>query len=119
MYEWKCKRCGTVSISLTYGVAPGCTICDVTDDQHRVYTFHTKAMFVPHFNPSVGRYVTSQADFTEALKEAGAREEQRTGIATSYVAREQGDADAFGVSEEAREDYARLHFNDPVTESLI
>lgn len=42
--------------------------------------------FEPHFNHSVGRYVTSWGDFNEALRRSGDVQSERTGIHSQYEA---------------------------------
>lgn len=85
----------------------------------RVYSFAQPRMFEPHFNTTVGRYVTSQADFNNALKEAGAAQEARTGIATNYVPIEAGDREAFGIDESISEDWRRTRHDNPVRDPFL
>lgn len=51
----------------------------------RKFSFTAPRLFVPHFNHSVGRYVTSDADFRDALKQASEQAYDNTGIEHNYV----------------------------------
>lgn len=117
LYEFKCQSCRTISTTMDYGVVPDCQVCKTA--MNKVFSFYAKPMFKGHFNPSVGKYVSSQREFDEALKIAGADATERTGIPHNYVSTEVGDADAFGVSEEAREENVRLRYGQDIApESL-
>lgn len=51
----------------------------------RKYSFAVPKLFVPHYNHSVGRYVTSESDFRSALKKASDEASATTGVEHNYV----------------------------------
>lgn len=57
-----------------------CTGCKLRTLQFGAPTFE------PHYNYSVGRYVTSWSDFNEALKKQGHEQSERSGIHSEYEA---------------------------------
>lgn len=119
VYEWRCKSCGTISASLIYGTIPPCEVCSLsTSRMVRRYSFHTITSFQPHFNASLGRWVTSQADFNEGLKHASEAATARTGIPHNFTPAESADRDRFGITPEAVEEYESLHYNEPLETRL-
>lgn len=65
--------------------------------------------FQGHFNPSVGRYVNSMADFKAALARGSDEASERLGFEHRYVPIEAGEAQ--GVTEEGLESQARFRRN--------
>lgn len=92
-YSFRCTYCGepeeiVQSITSDPIFPPVCRYCgvpmkrDYRADSPRVTT---NVVYPEHFNPAVGRYVTSERDFADALK-AGAEESFRqTGIESNRV----------------------------------
>lgn len=96
LYEFKCPSHGTVSTTTQYGVVPECELCK--NQMRRIYSFYVEKAFVPHFNPSVGAFVSSQTDFNNRLAAMSEAETERTGIYHNYIPIEQGDAAGFGLT---------------------
>lgn len=80
----------------------------------RVFSFRAPVAFQPHFNVSVGRFVSSERDFNESLKELSDKQSERTGIAHNYVPADISDSTAFGATDEGMDDFYREHYNSPV-----
>ena len=119
LYEFKCRECGTISTVTTYGVIPPCQMCG-SSSVKRKYSFYVEKSFVPHFNPSVGKYVSSQRQFNDELKVLSDEQTLRTGIPHNYVPTEMGDRAGFGISDEDREEYTRARYDHPSEpESLV
>lgn len=122
LYEWKCKRCGTISTSMVYGEKPDCQLCGNTVEQ-RIYSFFAPVSFQPHWNSAVGAYVTSQRDFDDKLKALGEAQTLRTGIEHNYVSVPLADSSAFNITEEGHDDFHRTrrdtHVSDPDLDTIL
>lgn len=82
-YDYKCRACGGKRTELATDL---CLTCQCGGLFKRDYssTHISTAIFHGHFNHSVGRYVSSDADFRSALSEASDKESARTGVDHSY-----------------------------------
>lgn len=69
-----------------YKVCPECG--SVMERRFTPFAFHR---FQEHFNPTVGKVVTSKRSFADELKRAGEEQTARTGIPNNYVPVEIGD----------------------------
>lgn len=114
-FEFKCPSCRLTSTH-TENDPPTCAACGHTT--RRVYSFNLKSSspFEPHFNHSLGRVVTSQADFNEGLKLANARAnaprlnegtELTHAIPANYTPVDLHDKEAFGVTDEGMDNFYR------------
>lgn len=98
IWEWKCRTCGYVKETIAEAAGP-CPQCG--GHMGRRYSVNTpgpNSFFRPHFNWSLGRWVTSPRDFNDGLKRKGEEMSERLGIEHNYVPHEHGDR--IGVSEE-------------------
>lgn len=94
-YTYRCPRCQAVkevteSIRDHDSSLPPLCFCerDAPGNMRRDYQAdhpRTATVFPVHFNPTVGRVVTSQADFNAALREGSDRAEEATGIPHRFV----------------------------------
>jgi len=116
LYEFKCRKCGLITTTTRYGVVPECDVCGA--ETRKQFSFFIEKPFVPHFNPSVGRYVASEHDFNEALKAASDAESARTGIDHNYVRVDNADRDAFGATDEGMDSYYEFN-NNAAHETLL
>lgn len=83
------------------------------------YSFYTEKPFQPHYNTSIGRYVTSQHQFDSELRRLSDAQSERTGIYHNYVSHEARDADAFGITEDGMDDFERNRHDNPVAPESI
>ena len=88
IYEWKCPAGHIVELPFASSDEP--VLCNHHDAQLKRYFGSVQlprngGAFQPHFNHSVGKYVSSARDFTDQLKRAGDEQSERTGITHSYV----------------------------------
>lgn len=114
-YEWKCgcgaKVATVLSIAQYEGYVPGidgsCLVCG--GDLHRHYSNppSTPALFQPHYNPSVGAYVSSPRDLSDKLKAASEQQSIRTGITHDYRPVDLRDRDRFNVTGDGLDETAR------------
>lgn len=103
---------------MEYGVVPKCEVCN--QDTKRRYSFYVEKSFVPHYNPSVGSFVSSQSEFNNKLRILGDEQTERTGILHNYVPVEVGDSQAFGLGGEDVEEFTRARFDNPrAPESIV
>lgn len=88
VYEYRCRGCGVVRESELRDDNQPCSCGELS---RRVYGFRQAAGLQPHFNHAVGRYVTNNRDFNDALKERSEVQSLRTGIDSNYVRVDPGD----------------------------
>lgn len=86
IYEWKCRSCGVV---IENDIADSSTrvICSCGSEMKRLYTsvqINASSPFQPHFNHSVGEFVSSRRDFENQLKRKSEQQSERTGIDHNY-----------------------------------
>lgn len=106
------------SSTMEYGTKPVCPVCSIP--KARVYSFAIKTSFVPHYNPSVGKFVSSQSEFDSELRRLSDQQTERTGITHNYVSRELGDSAAFHNTEDGMDDFNRYHHDNIIEpESLV
>lgn len=117
IYQYLCPTCDSileiVASSSSIPESVDCDRCRIPTSK-RVFSFGTKNVlpqtrFEPHFNASVGAYVSSWADFKSKLSACEEEQARVTGFHTPYHAIEVGEGvDAFGVTEEGL-DATRRH----------
>lgn len=118
LYEFKCRKCGLRSSTMEYGTEISCPVCSIP--KSRVYSFAIKSSFVPHYNTSVGKFVSSQSEFNSELRRLSDQQTERTGITHNYVSRELGDSAAFHTTEDGMDDFSRYHHDNLVPpETLV
>jgi hypothetical protein len=88
-YEWKCTNCGFVKDGPWPEPCPQCQ--SYMRRKYRVYTPGPNCFFQPHWNRSVGRWVTSRADFVDALHRKGDEQSERLGLEHRYEPHDHGD----------------------------
>lgn len=69
LYEYACRNCGHSEDRLQRDLSLQCPECD--RPLYRQWGFAVKEAFQPHFNYSVGQYVSTKAEFKDALKKGG------------------------------------------------
>lgn len=69
LYEFYCKHCGHAEDHLSRDLTLYCPDCGRA--LHRNWSFAYKEPFQPHYNHAVGKYVSSNSDFNDALKRGG------------------------------------------------
>jgi len=86
IYEFKCKECGTHVDDTSREVMGACRECG--GPLKRVFSVHLPSStqhFRPHYNFTVGSYVSSWSDFSDKLRIHGEHNEEVTGIPTLYT----------------------------------
>ncbi len=95
-YGYSCKSCGySVELSTPN---PTDIQCSCGGSFTRIYSFSIAKSFQPHYNPSVGRYVTSRSDFNDALKQHSDEASEKTGVYHNFKPYDARDHEAFGLS---------------------
>lgn len=92
IYEWRCTRCGFIKETTRQYLSENCPQCG--DSLRRRFSFNAPApncFFQPHFNYSVGEYVTSRQDFADKLHRKGDAMSERLGIDHDYQPHDHGD----------------------------
>lgn len=113
LHAYRCRSCGAGREDYTpISVSPPEDFpCSCGRRQQRV--FHPPVVFKgfePHFNASVGRYVSSEREFRAELSRASEAMSQRTGMDHNYVPLEGPDArEAAGVTDEGLDETHRRH----------
>lgn len=87
-YMFRCRLCGHVLSVFSAGGPPAykpehCESFMARD--YRSEMFAARKMYPAHYNPAVGEYVTSEKQFSDALKRGAEQASERTGIPHSYV----------------------------------
>ena len=95
-WDWKCVRCGFVKESRLQVACPQCG--DRMQKKYAVMTPGPNCFFQAHWNRSVGQWVTSRQDFTDALHRKGDEQSERLGIEHRYETHDHGDK--IGVTED-------------------
>ncbi len=86
IYEYKCRVCHTPHTSTAYGrEGSRCFAGECTGTLKRVYSFTTLRPMAEHFNATVGKPISSNRQFDEALKVKSAEMTDRLGFEQRYV----------------------------------
>lgn len=100
IYEWKCKSC---SLRFDEFVREGiveCPNCSSTATR-RSYNFSVDRTslktFPAHWNPNLGKPITSKAQLESSMKEASDAATARTGVEHSFATADLRDRDIFAV----------------------
>lgn len=97
IYAYKCRKCGTRADSTRRGDVLGpCPTCD--GQLTRLYIVTLERPMMEHFNPSVGKVISSNRQFDDELKRKSEEQTLRTGIEARYVRHDPADAKALGVT---------------------
>ena len=102
IYEYLCRNCGRRKE--TQSRVPDVCVCG--NVYRRVYYCNPMAAFQPHFNHSVGEYVTSKQDFMDVLKRKS-DEASTTGVEHNYQYVDPADTRALGVTDEGLNETAK------------
>lgn len=109
IYAYRCKSCGEDQDELIRSDDLTCNSCG--GSLRRVFSFAQPTTFIPHYNPSVGRYVRSESDFKVALSEASDLASAYTGVTHNFQPRDLQETAGLGMSsadvEEAKDTVAR------------
>lgn len=87
IYEWKCKNCQTIHELSVYSSSTPIQ-CSCGGELKRFFgsvQLNTSSAFKPHFNHSVGEYVSNERDFRSALARKADENSLRTGTDHHYV----------------------------------
>jgi hypothetical protein len=99
IYEYKCRSCGTVETSDvradSMGECPNCF-----GYLTRLYSVSVAKSMPEHFNPTVGKHISSMRQFDDELKRKSDEYYLRTGIEAKFVSHDASDAAALGVTNE-------------------
>lgn len=105
MYEYKCRECGRlydhVISAAKYATTDKPVCCDLL--MRRVYSapsIRFDQYSDPHYNPTVGRPISSKREMLNAVKELEAEESERTGIDHHYALQDLRDWKSLGVTED-------------------
>ena len=105
IYEFRCRRCGRI-IEKTINESCRCVCGDIMKRKFSFATTPPNRVFSPHYNASLGQYVTSYHHFDELLKQGSDKQSERTGIIHNYVRVDPHDVahtvDGAGLYEEAK-----------------
>ena len=104
IYEFRCRECGNTSDSRSREIRP----CLCGGVLRRVFHANIAASFHPHFNHSLGRYVSSERDFSDGLKRASEANSLATGTDHNYVPADITDMRACGATSEGLEHTERI-----------
>lgn len=118
LYEYRCKACGDFWQSSTYGLDGEPCPCGggmVT----RVYSFAFQRDMPPHFNPGMGKYVSSKRALEDDLKRQSEEATARTGVEHSFASADLRDRDIFPVTEEGLQStYDRHDATSPIRRAI-
>lgn len=105
IYEFRCRDCGRGRESQSRDVLP----CPCGSIYRRVFHCNFPSAFTPHFNHSVGRFISSEYEFKEVLKQTSESESLRQGTTVNYVPVDPKDTKALGVTDEGLEATMKRH----------
>ena len=105
MYQFRCRECNRERESQSRDVLP----CSCGGISKRVFHCNFPTSFQPHYNHSVGRYVSSQQQFNDILKSTSERESARQGTDVNFTPVDPGETKALGVTDEGLETTMRDH----------
>ena len=93
IYDWKCVNCGFVRESNLPGPCPQCG-----DRMSKRFSFSVASSFQPHYNYSVGEYVTSMQHFRDTLSRKSDDLSSRLGIDHHFTVHDH--SDKLGVTDD-------------------
>jgi Zn ribbon nucleic-acid-binding protein len=101
IYEYKCPACGQREMDPERAdrLHRACVRCGHSP-LHRRFSISVRPSMQEHFNPTVGRHVSSMRQFEDALKQESENYTLRTGIEAKFVPHDPHDAKALGVTHE-------------------
>ena len=111
IYQFRCRECGSERESQSREIVS----CACGGVSRRVFHANIASGFRPHFNHSVGRYVTSQRQFNDALKHASDANSLTTGTDHNYQPVDITDPRACGATDEGLEHTAKVKRDSGVT----
>lgn len=88
-YDYVCRSCGAKD-EKAFLTEPYPCPCGGLKKRH--FGFQVGRSFTPHFNHSVGRYVSNERQFKDALSQASDHASETTGTEHRYVPMPLGDA---------------------------
>lgn len=102
IYAYRCVSCGFKTDRTTRPAAP-CPSCGSLMKRDYSFTQFSPPVFQPHFNYSIGRYVSSQKDFDDQLKSHSDSYSERLGLTANFQSIHPADLstpEAFGATDE-------------------
>lgn len=105
LYTFLCEQCGwrqaeygtEINIGDKY-TGGTCDLCD--GPLYRTVSFSYHKPLQPHYNNSVGKYVSGQRDFRDELKRQSDTMSLKTGMTHNYQPIDLREKDALGVTDE-------------------
>lgn len=86
VYGYRCRICQkSTEASFPLGEAPGSITHSCGLEAPRQFTSFATHIFRPAYNPSVGKYISSDRQFRDELKRASEEQTALTGIEHNYV----------------------------------
>jgi DNA-directed RNA polymerase subunit RPC12/RpoP len=103
IYEYKCPVCGWRTTSTERGdrlQGRVCHQCGHRGPMHRVFSISVRPAMQEHFNPTVGKPISSMRQFDDELKRKSEEYTLRTGIEAKFVSHDPHEAKSLGVTNE-------------------
>lgn len=100
LYSYRCVQCDAETITTYRGdeLVRICRICG-NRKHRRVWSVSFQRSMPPHFNQTVGKYITNQRQFRDELKRSSEQYSLRTGIDADFRPIDR-DPSSLGVTEE-------------------
>lgn len=99
MYEYRCRVCGHSTLHKEQLTET--PVCHCKEGLlQRVWSFSFNKPMQPHFNSSVGKYVSNDNQFKDELKRKSEEATLRTGVEHNYQPIDIADRESLGVTDE-------------------
>lgn len=123
VYDYKCPMCGLLAQQRRSihdnGPLPKCPQCNTPLIRDYGAGFAYVRPMQPHFNTSVGHYVSNKRQFLDSLKAASDEASTRLGMEHRYVESDPTDTSSLGVTEEGMEETYRRRRDAGLTEPRL
>lgn len=84
--EYKCRTCGLTELSFTRADSIGpCKDPACSGELRRKFSIGIQRDLPEHYNPTLGRVISSNREFDEGLKQLSREYTERTGIEANFV----------------------------------
>lgn len=123
VYDYRCALCGTLAQQRRSihdnGPLPQCPTCRAPMTRDYSLGFGVITPMQPHFNLSVGHYVTNKRQFTDSLKAASDEASERLGHEHRFVEIDPTDTSSLGVTEDGMDETYRRRRNSGQDEGRV